>query len=154
MAKMGRKDKYETHVQPFLHRIPDWCRNLNEREIATKLGVGKSAFYKYKKEHPELREALEAGSRLLVDDLYNALRRRAKGYDYVEVQETVTEAPDGRTTTTTRKTTKHVPPDLGSIHLLLKNLDPNWKNDDATTLAMKQKELELKEKKIENSDWL
>ena len=39
------------------------------------------------------------------------------------------------------------------IVLLLKNLDPEWKNDDQTTIDMKKKQLELTERKIDQNEW-
>ena len=44
-------------------------------------------------------------------------------------------------------------PDLGSIHLLLKNIDPEWHNDDKATLDLKKEQLELAKKKQEADEW-
>ena len=90
---------------------------------------------------------------LLVSDLQSALIKRAKGYEWTEVQILRSEDADGNVAVSTRTTNKHVPPDLGSIHLLLKNYDPEWRNDDATTLDLKRKELELKERRADADDW-
>jgi hypothetical protein len=47
------------------------------------------------------------------------------------------------------KVTKYSAPDLGSIHLLLKNLDDSWHNDDVPTLKLKKEQLELSRQKAE-----
>ena len=44
-------------------------------------------------------------------------------------------------------------PDTGAIHLLLKNIDPNWRNDDATTLELKKRQTEIAEKKADAAEW-
>ena len=40
-----------------------------------------------------------------------------------------------------------------AAHLLLKNLDPNWHNDDAETLDIKKKQVELQKQKLEQDNW-
>ena len=148
MAKMGRKNKYWTHVKPHLKEISEYKRTMTEAQICKKLGVGRSAFNKYKNEHPELVAALHAGTVDLISDLKGALIKKALGFELKE--KVVTVDSDGLTTKTTYK---EIPPDLGSIHLLLKNLDPTWRNDDSTTLQMKRDELEIKKKRAEEDAW-
>ena len=48
---------------------------------------------------------------------------------------------------------KYAQPDTGAAHLLLKNLDPNWHNDDAETLDIKKKQVELQKQKLEQDNW-
>lgn len=151
-AKMGRKSKYELYVLPRLHEITEWRRTMTENQIIEQLGIGRTAFYEYKNKHPELVAALHEGEVLLVADLKGVLVKKAFGYEYEETETIVTVGKKGADEVRKIKT-KHMPPDLGSIHLLLKNFDPNWRNDDQTTREMKQKELELKEKKIEQGEW-
>lgn len=146
------KPKYETHVQPFLDKIPEWYKTMTVRQICTKLGVSKTTLYRYAKDHPELAEVLEDSKTKLVEDLKCALKQRALGYTWDEVQTTVTVSDEHGRTTTTKSTKRHVPPDLGSIHLLLKNLDPNWHDDDVTTMKRKERELQAKEKKAEAAE--
>lgn len=146
-------DKYTTQVQPYLDEIPEWYKTMTVRQIAQKLGVGKTTFYKYIEDHQELSEALEKGKGILVDDLKSALKRRALGYDYEETttKNTWSEKDGEKTETITVK--KHMAPDLGSIHLLLKNLDPDWHNDDAKTLELRERELKIKEQRAEAEAW-
>lgn len=149
----GRPSKYETHVQPYLDKLPEWYRTMTDRQICEKLGISKTAFYQYKADHKELRDAMKKSAELLVDDLKSALKQRALGYMWEEVQVTESMDADGNLVTTTKRTNRHVPADLGSIHLLLKNLDPEWRNDDATTLRMKREELDIKRQRAEADNW-
>lgn len=48
---------------------------------------------------------------------------------------------------------RYSPPDTGAIHLLLKNLDPSWRNDDQATMNMKREKLELEKQKAEQDNW-
>jgi len=51
------------------------------------------------------------------------------------------------------ETEKYAAPDTGAIHLLLKNLDDNWRNDDKATMDMKREKLELDKQKAEAESW-
>ena len=147
------RPEYATHVEPYLDQIPEWYKTMTVRQIAAKLGVSKTTLYNYSKKHPELEAALAGGKAGLVDDLRNAIKRRALGYEYEEttVKESDSEKNGHEIVTTTVK--KHMPPDLGSIHLLLKNLDPDWHDADYTTIKQREKELEIKERKAEAAEW-
>ena len=149
---MGRKSRYETHVEPYLDDIRKWYQLLNEGEIARKLGIGVTSFEKYKREHPELREALREGRFELVEDLKLTLKKKAKGFSYTE-KERIIQDVDGKMTTIIREREKYALPDTGAIHLLLKNLDDNWRNDDKPTMDLRREKLELDKKRAETNDW-
>ena len=88
----------------------------------------------------------------LIEDLKGILKKKAQGFYYEE--ETIKKIDDNRKiieTTETKK--KYAQPDTGAIHLLLKNLDETWRNDDFETMKRKAKEIELKEKQIDADDW-
>ena len=150
---MGRKNKYETHVKPYLQQIQEWYEEYDERQIATeKLGIAVSTFENYKKKYPELREALRNGKQNLVGELKASLKKKAKGFYYEETKTCIRE-DGGKQVKVIEKYKKYAQPDTGAIHLLLKNLDPDWVNDDRTTIGIKQKQLELTERKIEQNEW-
>ena len=149
---MGRKNRYETYVQPRLDEIREWIGIMNEAEIVKKLGIAGTTFEKYKRENEELREALRAGREKLVDELKESLKRKAKGFEYTETKTTVREE-GGKTIRTVEETRKYSPPDTGAIHLLLKNLDPEWRNDDRETMDLKREKLEIERQKAEAEDW-
>jgi transcriptional regulator with XRE-family HTH domain len=126
--KRGRKSKYDTHVKPYLNRIPKWRRNgMTEAQIAKKLGIAMSSFSLYKLKHSEFSEALKNSKEELIENLEDSLFRRAMGYSYEETK--IEKESDGRAKIT--KTTKELPPDVGALIFALKNLVPGkWKNDD------------------------
>ena len=150
---MGRKNKDEPHVKPYLDKIQAWYEEFDERQIATeRLGISVTTFENYKKKYPELREVLKKGKEGLITDLRQSLKKKAKGFYYEETKTCIREV-NGKKVSTVEKYKKYAPPDVGAIHLLLKNLDPEWKNDDQTTIDMKKKQLELTERKIDQNEW-
>lgn len=148
MSNAGRKNKYYTHVQPRLDEIAEWAQTMTEKQIAECLGVGNSTFAKYKAENKELQDALKKGRTVLVAELKSKLIEKARGFYYEEVK-TIEE--NG---VIIRKETyrKFAQPDTGAAHLLLKNYDETWSNDPALQ-ALKERELELKEKHLEAESW-
>lgn len=150
---MGRKNKYETHVKPYLNQIQEWYGELDERQIAVdRLGIAVSTWEKYKKQYPELREVLKKGKQELVSELKTSLKKKAKGFYYEETKTCIREV-DGKQVKVIEKYKKYAQPDTGALHLLLKNLDNDWHNDDKTTIDLKKKQLELNERKIEADEW-
>ena len=149
---MGRKSLYETRVKPRLKEIEEMIHDKTEAQIASVLGVSVAAFESYKNEHEELREALKKGKEALITDLHDALRKKALGFTYTETKKTIRNV-GGVKTQLVEETEKYSPPDVGAIHLLLKNLDPEWTNDDRTTINLKKEKLELERLKTEMNDW-
>lgn len=151
---MARPD-YATHVEPYLEEIPVWYKTMTVRQIAAKLGLSKTTLYKYAQKYPELAAALEGGKTAFVDDLKNSIKKRALGYTWVEVtQEKAIDESTGELVVVKEKSvTKHVPADLGSAHLLLKNLDPKWHDADMITIKQRDKELAIKKQKAEAAEW-
>lgn len=150
---MGRKSKYETFVQPYLKEISEWYTELDERQIATeKLGIAVSTFENYKKKYPELKEALKRGKSELVSELKSSLKKKAKGFYYEETKTCIREE-NGKQLKVIEKYKKYAQPDTGALHLLLKNLDETWHNDDLETINMKKEQLKIAREKMENENW-
>ena len=150
---MGRKEKYETHVKPYLKDIPVWYEELNENEIATqKLNISVRTFENYKEKYPELREALQSGKKRLIDELKDTLRRKARGIHYTE-KKTVEKTDKDGFSRTVETYERYSPPDTGAIHLLLKNIDDTWRNDDKQTMDLKREKLEIEKEKAQNNEW-
>lgn len=149
MAARGRPNKYHTHVEPYLDDVKDMTLTMTEEQIAKTLGVGYTAFREYKRRYPALNDALKKGRRELVKELRSTLIRRAKGFQYEE-KKTIKE---GGEVVREEISLKSSLPDVAALNLLLKNYDKeNWANDPQT-LSIRQKELELKEKQVENNNW-
>lgn len=149
---MGRKSRYETHVQPYLKDIESWYELLTEGQIAKKLGVSIGSWENYKKQYPELQACLKRGRESLIEELKQTLKKKAKGYTYEETK-TYIRKVDGKTTETVEKYKRYAHPDTGAIHLLLKNLDETWRNDDQLTVDLKREKLELDKQKAEADNW-
>ncbi|BFN03901.1 transposase [Clostridium tetani] len=137
------KSKYETHVKDKLILVEGWARNgLTDEQIAKNLGIGLTTFYKYKKEHSELSEALKKGKEVIDFEVENALLKRALGYEYEEVtQERVLRKDEkGQPITdihgfplyemvVTKKVKKEVTPDTTAQIFWLKNRKPmEWRD--------------------------
>ena len=149
---MGRKGRYETQVQPKLGQIQEWYGLLTEEQIAKRLGVSVRSFERYKTQHEELRQALLNGKQALIEDLKATLKKKAKGFHYKETKKTIRNV-NGQSTQVTEEYERYSPPDTGAIHLLLKNLDDTWRNDDKTTVDLKREKLELDRARQENESW-
>ena len=149
---MGRKSRYESHVKPRLEEIRIWYQLLNESQIAKRLGVSQTTFQKYKAEHAELREALKIGREELIENLKMTLKKKAQGFTYEETK-TVIRQENGKEVKVIERYKRYAQPDTGSIHLLLKNLDENWHNDDTPTLKLKQEQIEIQKQKADSDFW-
>lgn len=152
MGKAGRKNKYETHVKPYFEKIKKWYLTKTETQIAQKLGITVQSWIKYKNQYPELRELLQDSKEDLVDELKGILKKKAQGFYYTETTRTVIK-DDGKEIKKIEERERYAQPDTGAIHLLLKNLDDDWHNDDKQTLDIKRKQVELTEQKINNEEW-
>lgn len=150
---MGRKGKYETHVEPRLYEVSKWICTMTEGQIASKLGINQSTFQRYKNKHPELAEALVEGIGNLKVELKETLKKKAQGYTYKEVK-TTKKIEGGKVIAVTQETyERYAQPDTGAIHLLLKNIDEEWRNDDKTSVDLKKRQLDLTEKRVEQGEW-
>lgn len=149
---MGRKSRYESHVKPRLEEIRIWYQLLNESQIAKRLGVSQTTFQKYKAEHAELREALKIGREELIENLKMTLKKKAQGFTYEETK-TVIRQENGKEVKVIERYKRYAQPDTGSIHLLLKNLDENWHNDDTPTLKLKREQIEIQKQKADSDFW-
>lgn len=149
---MGRKSRYESHVKPFLNQIAEWYQDFDERQIAERLGIAISTWENYKRKFPELREALKHGREQLIIDLKASLKKKAKGYFYEETKTCIREE-GGKRVQVIEKYKKYAHPDTGAIHLLLKNYDPEWRNDDQATIDLRREQLEIAKQKAEADNW-
>lgn len=154
---MGRKSKYERFVKPYLDDITKWTEEYTEGQIAEKLKVSPETFSRYKTIFPELAEAVDNGKNNLVKELKNTLKKKARGFHYEETKITKIHNPDDESDQEwiekIEVNQKYAQPDTGAIHLLLKNLDPEWRNDDEATMNLKKEQLEIQKKRAEAESW-
>ena len=148
---MAGKSKYESYVKPFLDEISEWTIIMSEKEIAKKLGISVNTFSTYKQQHEELRHALVDGKKRLVMEIKKKMKQSALGYYYTETK-TIVKKEHGQTVSETTETyNRYAKPELGAAHLLLKNNDDTWRNDDADTMEMKRRQIEIQQQKADNA---
>lgn len=152
MGKMGRRNKYESNVKPHLEKIKKWYLTKTETQIAEKLGITKQSWINYKKQYPELAECLQTSQEDLVDELKGILKKKAQGFYYTERTKTIIKE-GGKESKKIEEKERYAQPDTGAIHLLLKNLDPEWHNDDKQTMDLKREQNEIMKQKAEAAQW-
>lgn len=150
---MGRKSKYESHVKPHLKDIPKWYETQTEAQIYKRLGISNFAWEKYKREHPELLECLRQSKESFCEELKGILKKKALGFNYTEKKVRTIDNGESEPTIITDVSTKYAAPDTGAIHLLLKNLDDDWRNDDKPTYELKKKQTEIMQQKADQAEW-
>lgn len=169
----GRKDRYATDVEPRLDEITEWARTMTEQQICENLNISHQTMARYKKAHPELKEAIIKGRTNVVSDLKKTLINRALGYTYTETKVTTERLElnfkqkvmlkqlgyddddfKGMKVIRETKAEKHLPPEVTAINRLLINYDKEWQNDP-DAMKIKKEELKLKQDKAkEDDDWV
>lgn len=145
---MKKPNKYEKLVKPRLSEIKEWYQTKTEKEIADLLGVSLTMLKDYKRRYTELADCFDAAQQRLIDDLRDSLKLKAKGFTYKETKKTTRIVGEVKTYVI-EEYERYSPPDVGAIHLLLKNIDPTWRNDDQVTIDMKREKLEIERQKGE-----
>lgn len=134
------KKKYTTDF-PLL--AEDFARRgMIDEEIWKKLGIGKTAYYRYQLNYENFRNAVKRGKAPVDVEVENSLLKRTRGYDY---EETMIEYKPGKkkkedeepdTVKMIRKTRKQVAPDVTAQIFWLKNRRPHlWKDKHDVSLG-------------------
>ena len=150
-GKKGRKNKYLTDVKPRFDEIAEMCKlGATDKEIAENLGIHKATFCDYKNRYSEFNELIKRSRQNPILQIKKALFKRACGFKYSEKKIITNEAGEVKE----EEYIKYALPDPASAMILLKHWarDEGWTNDPAQ-LAIKKKELELKEKALQAEDW-
>lgn len=152
--KRGRKSVYDTMIEPRFDEIREWLENgATEKQIYENLGVGRNAFYKYKKEKKEFKEFLKNGRKSLILQLRGALVKKAFGFNYTEIKTIKLRDKNGEMIERVEVYDRVALPDVAALNLCLKNYDADeWANDPQAN-AIKREELELKKKMYEDGKW-
>lgn len=169
---MARPNQYEKKVEPYLSKISEMALTMSEEQIAETLGISLSSWKRYKAQYEPLRTVLKRGRKDLVLELRGALIKKAKGFQYTETKEIhqkvnwpdelyalminagfTEEQLNQAETVRTEISHKYASPDVAAANLLLKNYDKeNWANDPQA-LKLREREIELREKQVEQNDW-
>lgn len=150
----GRPNKYDTHIKPFIKQIAEWKKNgATDEQVCQQLGVSKSTFYEAKNKYPEFLEALKKSRENFISDLRGELARLSFKHTLETVKVYSKTDENGQTITYREKISKEIDGDIAAIHLLLKNLDPDWRNDDKATMDLKREQLEIAKQKADENNW-
>ena len=125
---MANNTKYSKDV---VNKVKELIQKDNTpiKDICKVLGIVESTFYewtnknshRHKKELTEgIEQAREAFWNRTVDEIENALKKRALGYDYEEVAKKQRTNPQGDQWVEVKKTTRHVPADPKSAEMMLR----------------------------------
>lgn len=120
------KGKYVDWIEPEgLLKIEGWARDgLVDEQIAQNIGIAASTLYEWKKQYPEISEALKKGKEVVDRQVENSLLKRALGYKYEEIKTEKTN--EGKKVTVT---VKEVVPDTTAQIFWLKNRKPEqWRD--------------------------
>ncbi len=97
---------------------------LNDKSIATCVGINESTLHRWKHKHPEFCKSLKNWKVHADDDVESSLFHRATGYSCPEEKVFIA---NGKPLSV--PTTKHFPPDPASMIFWLKNRQPKrWKD--------------------------
>jgi hypothetical protein len=136
------KSKWED-VKEKLILVEGWARDgLTDEQIAKNLGIGKTAFYKYKRDYAEFSNSLKKGKEVIDFEVENALLKKAIGYKYTEVTKELVLKKDARgrpledihgfpvyEMVVTKTVKKEVAPDTTAQIFWLKNRKPQqWRD--------------------------
>ena len=152
--KRGRKSVYETMIEPRFDEIREWLESgATEKQIYENLGVGRNAFYKYKKEKKEFKEFLKNGRKSLILQLRGALVKKAFGFKYTEIKTIKLRDKNGEMVERVEIYDRVALPDVAALNLCLKNYDPDEWANDPQALKLKEKELELRREIADRDAW-
>lgn len=144
------KGKYQKWITAEgLARIEQWARDkLTDEAIAKNMGITASTFYAWNKKYSDISEAIKRGREPVVENVENALLKRAEGFRDVErTYERVRNPETGEFEMMLTKEVERVyPPDVGAIAFYLKNKDPeNWKDRkdlDVNSISISQTKMD------------
>ena len=153
MAKVGRKCKYFTNVEPRLEEIKHWCRDgFTLREMCERLHISHESWCQYLHKYPEFSESIKLNKEVADYRVEDALYFKAIGY---ELEEEHYEGIDEHGNAIIHTSKKRFPPDTAAAFIWLKNRRPSkWRDKsevvNKTTIQHKiQKNVENRIKEYE-----
>lgn len=131
---------YEELIEPRLDELYNWrCKGMTITDIASKLGIGKTTFYEWQKQHPEITDVLKEADLSLREQMVaqaqKSLLNKLKDRTVTEtVRERITDE-NGETKTKDITKKRKVLADTTAIIFTLRNTDPNTWNSADNRLA-------------------
>ena len=120
-----------------------WARDgFTMEEIADKIGIARSSLSRWRKQYPQIENALSRGKEVVDYMVENALLKSALGFSYVETK-TYIGYPDKSGNRKTRKevTETYVAPNVTACMAWLNNRKPDqWKRNRDNVLTTEDKD--------------
>lgn len=133
MEKLNSKvDKWLT--PDGLMMLEAWTRDgfTNAQIAINKIGVAEKTLWKWRKDYPEIEEAMSRGREFIDYKVENALLKAALGYEVEEVKTIIESRPDkdGNRPVRIEKVVKQIAPNTTAIAIWLNNRRPDkWKRN-------------------------
>ncbi len=151
---MGRTNLYIKLVKPRFDEITQWIKAGNTYgDIAKALGISIQSWCDYLNKYPEFSETVSNARKNAINEVKQALFRKAIGFEYEEKKTYIKKDDEGKEYKYTEIVKKQSLPDTGAMGMYLRNYDKEWKDKDWQTNEFKRLELELKEKIADKDNW-
>lgn len=144
MEKLNSKvDKWLT--PDGLMMLEAWTRDgfTNAQIAINKMGVAEKTLWKWRKDYPEIEEAMSRGREFIDYKVENALLKAALGYEVEEVKTIIESRPDkdGNRPVRIEKVVKQIAPNTTAIAIWLNNRRPNkWKRNRDNIIEFNDKD--------------
>ena len=125
---MANKSKYSKELVLKIKELIE-KDNSSTKDICDAMGISTTSFYEWQDERSKqykqgfsdvIKKARDVFWNTTVDEIENALKKRAIGYDYEEVAKKQRTNPQGDQWVEVKKTTRHVPADPKSAEMMLR----------------------------------
>jgi transcriptional regulator with XRE-family HTH domain len=128
-----------------LAKITQWAKNgLTVEQIAHNMGVANSTLWKWLNEHSEISDAIKDGKDSAIEQVENALFKKATGFQWTEETTEIYQRGETVKEKHIRKVTKYAAPDTAAMIFFLKNRQPDkWSDKPETQQTNDEPLLEL-----------
>lgn len=151
---MGRPSRYDSEIKPHIEEIRKAVESgATVEEVAKAFGIAVSTLHKYKAEKKELADAFARGREKIVFEIKGALLKKALGFEYEEEKRVGRKDKDGENIILVEKYKRYSVPSETAAAMLLRNYDKDWKDNDNSTAALRQQEMELKKAIAESNNF-
>lgn len=152
---MGRKSLYDEMVKPHIDDIKKWVQaGATTEEIADALDISATSLYKYQREKDELKKAFARGRKVVVCDIKAALLKKALGFEYCEEKKVGRKDKNGENIVLVEKYTRQCLPSETAAAMLLRNYDPEWRDNDKASAEIKKQETDLRKAIAEANNFI
>lgn len=147
---MARPSKYDEQVKPYLDDIRKWtAAGATVGEIADALGISDRTLRGYAKNISAVSSALSRGRKAVKINIQAAMYKKALGFSYEEKRQSIRNEPDKdgnpRKVMYTEVYTRYCPPSEAAAAMMLRNIDPKYRDTDEATAKLKAADLRAKE---------